>query len=187
MAEPTLDVVLKILPYLIPGVASILVPVVGWILSSIGLGRKQKQIEYLLRRLDLNEKLRTRVEKSANEEDLKFLAAEFTEILNYFKSTAVTAERPATIIPLRLAKFRSTFLLYNPHSVKGWVYHVVFYFSLQGILIGLLFSQEAMGFRIYISVFYFIVAVVFQRLAVMNARKSEERGNRGSRETPIKS
>jgi hypothetical protein len=165
----------KELLYLIPAAASLLVPVVGWIMSSIGLGRKQKQIEYFIRRLDLSEKLNNSVVKCPNEEDLKFLTVEIEEMLDYLKSTAVTGEAPANIIPLTLVRVRSTFLLYNPHSVKGWVYLVVFYFSLIGLLTGVyMIKKDTIFVGIVTSVFYFIMAVVFQRLAVKNARKLEE-------------
>ena len=177
MAEPTPEGVLKILPILVPGIASILVPVVGWVLSSVGIGRKQRQIEYFIRRLDLGEKLSSLADKGTNEKDLKFLKAEFDEILNYLKSTPINAERPDIIIPLDLAKVRSIFLFYNPHSIKGWVYHVIFYFSALGILGGVelfLFTKIDWREYIYVVIFYVGMALVFHRLAVKNARKLEE-------------
>jgi hypothetical protein len=177
MAEPTADPVLKVLPYLIPAIASILVPIVGWILSSTGLGRKQKQIEYFIRRLDLNEKLRTLAEKGLGEEDLRFLKAESEEILNYLKLNSLLPRQSYTVMPARLARLRSTFLLYDPGSTKGWVYHIMFYFSLLGVFSGFTIYQKDVGMSIYVVVLYLVMAFVFQRLAHRNMLRTRERKN----------
>ena len=166
-----IDKLIKIMPILIPALASILVPVVGWILNSIGFNRKRRQIEYFMQRLELIEKLKTLAEhEGANESNLQFVQNEFNEIFTFLKSTTVTAEKPSTIAPLRLVALRSTFLLYNPHSVKGWVYHILFYFFVYGVFSGILLFGGREG--IFISLFYFVLAVVFQRLAAGFAIKA---------------
>jgi len=148
-------------------VTAILVPVIGWLLNSTGLNRKQKQVAYFMQRLELLEKLRAFHGESDIAKRHYDIEREIDDIILFLKAMPITVEESEGISDAGITWLQKSLLVYKPNSLKGWIYHILFYIFALGTLSGLPLIIEAKeyGAGIFVSLFYLFVALIVRRAA----------------------
>jgi hypothetical protein len=173
-----------------------LVPLIVQIASTIAQRRdRMTRLNQLRAELELLERLHTlQGEVSTTDEATKLptnvvIRDSLSKVLDQYNklseiapSTVVGGKPPST---QQLSFFRRAFLLYNPHTISGWILHTLFYmiatifvFLWIGELSGFFLSDSIGTTLSYMAgdvVVYGIPLLILQRLARRNAARNAAR------------
>lgn len=160
-------------------------PIVGWFVNRIGLGRRFREIDLRIKKLELLEKAASlsRTESAGHEQVTASIDKAISNTLAYLE---VAEEIPTEQVRLGYASLSRTkrfFLLFKPYSIKGWVFRVLYYLNLYFIVVMPFmffflaqtgeFEKTELPLMIPGMSVYVILTIVFHRLAVSDARKHE--------------
>jgi hypothetical protein len=113
---------------------AVITPLVGWLLRRWGIAHQARQVAYLSRRLELINKLKEFQNQHYGTDpsvhDWSILDNQITGILQSLKKHSITPTSTRTINYDGMYPLRRILLLYKPISIKGWVFHILFYIYL---------------------------------------------------------
>jgi hypothetical protein len=164
-----LELLLVILP-------AVLTPLLAWVLAQRGVARRTSQIEQLLKRTELVERLRALPTGAAPGRRDDVLDAEVRDIVADL-AALTEPEQAVAAGPVRRRSRLSRFLLfYEQPSWKAYIYRAVFYlFSLFGLVGGLGAALSGMRTDWYFGLlgggFYIGVGFLFRQATVREFRR----------------
>ena len=160
-----------------------LAPLIGWLLSQRGIGRRTKEIENLLKRIELVERLQSLQKnegliKSSFSENLDVIVADIVKDLAEFREK----EQPIQVTALQAQPWWQRFLLlYEQASLKGKVFKVLFYmFLFIAVFMVVMplvpdqspaFSDSIIGY--FSGAFYMFLSLYFRAAAARDYRKRQ--------------
>ena len=161
---------------IIATVPVLLVPVIAWILSQRGVSRRAKEIQSLLTRMELVEKLRQVKEQTSVSKDrlVGILDKEISHILDDVESIREIQAPWTRTRPDNVARWRKFLLLYKQTSLNGNIYKGLFYgfvffavFGVLSIVVRRIFQAtwDEMFIPAVFTVFYLIVGLCFRAAA----------------------
>jgi hypothetical protein len=152
---------------------------------------RMTRLNHLRAELELLEHLHTlqgkvgAADESAKPQTNQVISDSLSNVLEQYNNLSEIA--PSRVVggkpPSRrqLSFFRRAFLLYNPHTISGWILHTLFYmiatifvFYCVGELSGIFYHGTTLSYMgVYVVVFG-IPLLILQRLARRNAARLEE-------------
>ena len=132
-------------------IAPIIAAIITYIVSRIGLNGRIRQVEYLIKRVDLVEKLKSATSKSDHSDGNRKIVDELSEIASFLRATSIMRTKDS------FAKFKNRsilaqiFILPYPQSANGWIFTFSYYYIVFGAISIIYFS---LAFRDVILQFF---------------------------------
>lgn len=167
---------------------ALLAPIIGWLINRAGAGRKLREVEWRMRQLELLEKAASVGGKTGDAEGRDRVRAAVDEaiddILAHIAAQRTPPEAAERTCYDSLSWPKRLLLIFRPYSVKGWVYRVLYYVFLYFLMMMPLtfywlsttdeLASQDLPLVVPSLIFYLILAIVFHRLAVADARRHEK-------------
>lgn len=176
----------EILIAIIAAVPVLFSPIVGWLINRIGLGRKFREVDLRIKKLELLEKaaLLSRKESEGYEQINSSIDKAISDVITYLEVSDEIPQEQVHSGYATLSRTKKFLLLFKPHSIKGWVYRVLYYLNLYFIVImpfmfiSLTQTDKLEKTELPLMMpgmfIYIILTIIFHRLAVSDARKHEK-------------
>ena len=158
---------------IITAVAGLLSTVVGWFLNQQGVSRQTKQLEALMARIDLIEKLSdSRAIPAQFDNDIeKLKVREMRAVLAGIEALSETERARIAIPGAEMSRWKRATLTYDQISLKGRVYKGLFYaftfFAVIGTAAALSVATPVEWvFALIGGALYLMIGLIFRRAAV---------------------
>ncbi len=167
-------------------VPALLAPLIAWFLSQRGVSRRAKELESLLTRIELVEKLR-QIQEQTSDSKARLVGILDTEVGDILDDLESLREIQAPLITKpyqKMAGLRRFLLLYKQASRKGKVYRGVFYacffIAVSGGVVGVAegMSRGTGGdwiFGLVGAAFYLAIGLAFRAAAVRDYEKKTKK------------
>ena len=168
------DTQIVLIVAIIAAVPGLLSPVVVWFLNQQGVSRQRKQLETLMARIDLIEKLSdSRAIPAQFDNDIeKLKVREMRAVLAEIEALGETEQARIAIPVAGISRWKRATLNYDQISLKGRIYKGLFYafntFAVTGAAAAL-YVATIPGTRIvaiFGSALYLMIGLIFRRAAV---------------------